>query len=67
MDEDLIGVNEQGIVKVWMNPEFMRSSPAGNRISEYAMVAGLIDIIENSADKLKMPPNDPSIKNFLFA
>lgn len=66
VDEDFIGVNEQGQIRVWLNTAFESSSVLGNRsISEAEMVEGLLQIIHNATDQSSFPPDVPNLSDYI--
>jgi hypothetical protein len=49
VEEELIGVNGKGIVKVWMNEQFEKSfALAGSSLTEEAMVRSIVELIDKN-------------------
>lgn len=49
--EEMIGINEMGVAKVWVNQDYSQMSTYG-RISEEKMVETIIEAINNTIDKI---------------
>jgi hypothetical protein len=45
VEEAMIGVNEQGVVKAWLNEDFSKSRPFGGPTTQQHMVRSLVDTI----------------------
>lgn len=66
VESDYIGINERGVVKVWAGAKWARIDVKGGVISQEDMVRGLVECLEEAIDKQSMPPQNPSIRNFLY-
>jgi hypothetical protein len=66
VDEAMIGVNEGGRVKAWLNEDFSKSSPFCGKVLEENMVRSVIETIDRNIDSEQMPPEIPTVRNFLF-
>jgi hypothetical protein len=45
VDEGMIGINEQGMAKAWLNEDFSKSHPFGGQTTQENMMRSLIDTI----------------------
>jgi hypothetical protein len=66
VEDEHIGINEKGIVKVWLNGDFHRSFIVGCRVMEEIMVRSIVETIDKSSDEITLPRGIPSVKNYLF-
>jgi hypothetical protein len=61
VDENMICMNKQGIVKVWLNPDLSRGVPLHKvpecMPSESNMVRQVINVIHANTDHLTLPEN----------
>lgn len=51
IDEDQIGINEKGKVKVWLNNLYQESEVRGARVTEPVMVRELLNILQANTDQ----------------
>lgn len=51
IDEDQIGINEEGVVKVWCNSQYQNDSILGNRIGQSQMVRELLNILASKVNQ----------------
>lgn len=65
VEEEYIGVNEEGVVKVWLNEDTSKTHLVGGRVSEGVMVRSIIDAVDQNSDSA-MAPHLPNIKNYLY-
>lgn len=61
----MIGINDDGVVKVWLNEYLANSRPFG-KATEAQMVGSLIETIDRNIDPDQLPPSTPSVRNFLY-
>lgn len=66
VEEEYVGINNRGTVKVWMNEQYDKSFIVGSKISEEAMVRGIIDLIDRNLDQAQLPSNVPSVRNYVY-
>lgn len=65
IDEGMVGINEQGIVKVWLNANLAATKPFG-KATEAQMISSLIEAIDRNIDPDQLPPSIPTVRNFLY-
>ena len=65
IDEDQIGVNGKGQVKVWCNTAFENSQILGQMCPEAVMVTDLVEVLLSNVDQSSAPPGLPSIHSHL--
>lgn len=66
VDEDQIGVNEKGQVKVWLNTAFESTDIQGNKnVTEADMVADIFEIFSQTTDQQCYPEHVPNLLQFL--
>lgn len=66
VDEDQIGVNEKGQVKVWLNTAFENTEIQGNRnVAEAEMIADIFEIFSKTTDHQSYPQHVPNLLQFL--
>lgn len=61
-----IGVNEQGVVKVWAGDQWAQVSVLGGKITEEEMVRSIIESIEGSTDSQEMHRSGMPIRNYFY-
>jgi hypothetical protein len=66
VESEFIGINERGVVKVWAGPKWPLVTIRGGVVSQEDMVRSIIECLEENIDKTSMPPENPSIRNFLY-
>lgn len=67
VEEELIGINSKGIVKVWMNEQFEKSFAfGGSTLTEEMMVRSIIELIDKNLLQVQQPNNVPTVINFLY-
>jgi hypothetical protein len=60
-----VGINEKGVVKVWMNREFSKNFIVGGKISQEQMVKGIVDILDSNCDTVRLN-GIPTVRNYLY-
>lgn len=60
----MIGINEMGVVKVWVNQDYSQISTHG-RISEEKMVETIIEAVNNVVDKIDQRNKRP-VKSYFY-
>lgn len=67
VEEEYIGINNNGVVKVWMNEHFEKSTVAGgSNITEQIMVRSLVDLLDRNIDQSQVQNGIPSVRNYLY-
>ncbi len=61
-----MGINDKGVVKVWMNQNYSANYFVGSKVSEESMVNSIVEIIEKNTDHRRIPSHIPSIRNYLY-
>ncbi len=65
MEEEYVGVNERGVVKVWLNADFSSHHVIG-KASQEDMVRSIVEIIERNLDQGQLPQRVPPVRNYLY-
>jgi hypothetical protein len=65
VEEAMIGINEHGVVKSWLNEDFANSRPF-RKATEAQMVSSLVEAIDRNIDHDQLPPSTPTVRNFLY-
>jgi hypothetical protein len=68
VDEDQIGINERGQVKVWLNTAFESNEIVGNRnVTESEMLQDILGFIYQTTDHDSYPENIPNLLEYIGA
>jgi hypothetical protein len=51
---------------VWAGPKWSAVTVRGGAVSQEDMVRSVVECLEESIDKRSMPPQNPSVRNFLY-
>lgn len=51
IDEEQIGINDEGVVKVWLSNQYQHDRVLGTRIGESQMVRELLNILESKINQ----------------
>ena len=66
INEEMIGINAEDVVKVYHSPDFAQVQPAIRVKEEEDMVRSIVDSIEKNTDMNTMPRENPSFRDFLY-
>lgn len=66
IEEPYIGINERGVVKVWLSKYFAHNRMIGGRITQEQMVKSIVDIIDRNVDPFHGGKNIPTVRNYLY-
>lgn len=60
-----MGINERGVVKVWLNSDFSTHHVIG-KASPEDMVRSIVEVIERNLDQGQLPQRIPPVCTYLY-
>jgi hypothetical protein len=66
VEETYVGINEKGVVKVWLSKFFAHNYIIGGKINQEQMVKSIVDIIDRNVDPFIGGQNIPTVRNYLY-